>query len=285
MSAEHANKLEAWFAGMPGIVQSTLHQPFTWMNESLKAVSGDPQALVAAAPHYLQIAAAVTELAGEQRRDRDTMAASWRGDAYEAMSATVDLIDYQTRQLHEALRKLPDLLENAADACVESANMIIELVTSLVMFAISLLVTNLALAIVTVGASAAAAVAGVLAKAAQTAARVSSVVAKLSRLLSKVADILLKLQAILQRIVVQLKRLQQVLTDMKKAAKEAKGMDKVRARAEFMGKNALVGTAVKVGTLGVVAPPTTGSSIKDAGIDYVEGLADTGDAIETTEPS
>ncbi|SNY67503.1 WXG100 family type VII secretion target [Paractinoplanes atraurantiacus] len=285
MSQEAANKLEVWFAGMPGIVQSTLHQPFTWMNESLKAVSGDPQALIAAAPHYLRIAAAVSELADEQRRDRDTMAPSWRGDAYGAMSATVDLIDYQMRQLDEALSKVPELLESAADACVESANMIIDLVTSLVMFAISMLVTNLALAIVTVGVSAAAAVAGVLAKAAQTAARISSVVAKLSRLLTKVADILRKLQTILQKIVEQLKRLQQALTDMKKAAKAAKGMDKVRLRAEFMGKNGLVSNAIKVGTAGVVAPPTTGSAAKDAGISYVDGLIATDDAIDVTRPS
>jgi uncharacterized protein YukE len=283
MSQDAANKLEAWFAGLPGIVQSTLHQPFTWMNESLKAVSGDPQALLAAAPQYLAIASAVTELADEQRRDRDKLATSWSGDAFTACSATVDLIDYQCRQLADAVSKVPQLLENAADACVESANIIIDLVTSLIMFAISLLVTNLALAIVTVGASAAASIAAVVAKAAHTASRVLSVVTKLSQLLTKVGRILERLAEILSKIVTMLKRLQQSLTEAKKAAKAAKGMQSVRQRAQFMGKNAAVTDAVKIGTLGLVAPPTTGGSAKDAGIDYLKGLLATDDATDAVD--
>lgn len=284
MTQEAANKLEAWFAGLPGIVQSTLHQPFTWMNESLKAVSGDPQALLAAAPQYLAIASSVTELADEQRRDRDSLAPVWQGDAYDAFSATVDLIDYQCRQLTEALGRVPELLENAADACVDSANMIIDLVTSLVMFAISLLVTNLALAIVTVGVSAAASVAAVLAKAAHTASRIAAVVAKLGQLLTKVGRILEKLAEILNKIVTLLKRLQQSLTEAKKAAKAAKGMESVRLRAQFMGRNALVTNAVKLGTLGIVAPPTTGGSAKDAAVNHGKGQVAAHDAIDAAEP-
>jgi WXG100 family type VII secretion target len=281
MSQESANKLEAWFAGLPGIVQSALHEPFTWMNESLKSVSGDPQALLAAAPHYLSLASSVTAIADDQLRDRDNLARAWSGDAFEAFSATVDLIDNQLRQLTDALGNVPQLLDSAAQACVESANMIIDLVTSLIMFAISLLVTNLALAILTAGVSAAASVAVVLARAAQTAAQIASVVTKLSQILTKVAEILRKLAAILQRIVALLKRLQQVLTDMKKAAKTAQGMDKARKKAEFLGRNALVTNAVAVGTLGVVDPPTTGRAAKSAGKDYLRGLNDANDAIDS----
>ena len=284
MTQQAANKLEVWFAGLPDIVQSTLHEPFTWMNESLKAVSGDPQALLAAAPHYLQIASAVTELADDQRRDRDSLSPVWGGDAYNAFSATVDLIDYQCRELTEALGKVPELLESAADACVESANMIIDLVTSLVMFAISLLVVNLALAIVTVGASVAASVTAVLAKAAHTAARIASVVSKLSQLLTKIGQVLRKLEAVLRKIVELLKRLDKTLTEAKKAAKAAKGMDKVRLQSEFMAKNGLVSNAIKIGTGGVVAPPTTGSAATDAAVNYGDALFAADDAVQATRP-
>jgi hypothetical protein len=86
---------------LPGIVQSTLHQPFSWMNESLKAVSGDPQALLAAAPQYLAIASAVTDLADEQRRDRDSLAPVWSGDAFEGLQS---LNAYWAGRPQEAVR-------------------------------------------------------------------------------------------------------------------------------------------------------------------------------------
>jgi len=280
MSQEAANKLEAWFGSLPGIVQSTLHEPFTWLNESLKAVSGDPQALLAAGPQYVRIASTITTIAQDQIRDRDELAPRWNGDAYDAFSATVDLIDSQLQQLSAALGNVPAFLDSAAQACVESANMIIDLVTSLIMFAISMLVVNLALSIVTFGASAAVAIAGVLARAAQVASEVASVVSRLSEVLAKVAEILRKLQAILQKIVTLLKRLEQVLAEAKSAAKAAKGVDKVRKQAAFMGKNALTGNAVKLGTAGLVAPPTTGSAAKDAGVDYFKGFNDATDAVD-----
>jgi hypothetical protein len=94
VSVDHANMLESRFSGLPTLVQETLHTPFNWRNESLKAVSGDPQALVAGGEQYLRLANAVSQVAQEQMRDAGALAGRWQGDAYDAFNAHIYRIKY-----------------------------------------------------------------------------------------------------------------------------------------------------------------------------------------------
>jgi uncharacterized protein YukE len=278
MSQEGANKLETWFAGLPGIVQSTLHGPYTWMDNGLRSVSGNPQALLAAAPHYLQYAQAVNQLAAQQLQDRAALSPHWSGDAYQAFSETVDYVDKQLEQLSSALSQVPELLKGGADACVEGANMIIDLVVSLIMFAISALITNLALSLLTAGAAMAAAVVEVLAKAAQTVANVARVVEKVGAVMAKVASVLQRVSAILKRITELLQQLGKYLTAEKKAVKAAKGMDRVRKQAIFTAKNVGVSKAIQYGTGGVDSPPGGFGQLVKSGREYGSGWSTAGDA-------
>lgn len=282
MSEAAANKLESWYAGLPGIVQSTLHEPYSWMDNALRSVSGDPDALRAAAPHYVAFASKVHQLASDQLAEKAALAAHWEGEAYEAFAESVTFIDQQLQQLETALKGLPDLLESGAQACVEGANMIIDIVTSLIMFAIGILVTNLALSILTFGASLAAAVAEVLAEAAVGLARVASVVEKVGAVLTKIANVLEKVAKVLAKIRDLLSKLNQALKEEKAAVKTFKGMERVKKQATFIGKNLAVSQAIKYGTAGYDAPPGGVGKLYEGAKDYYGGWQDADDAAEAT---
>jgi uncharacterized protein YukE len=278
MSEAAANKLETWYSGLPGIVQSTLHEPYSWMDNALRSVSGDPDALRAAGPRYLSYAVKVHQLAADELADRAALAGHWEGDAYAAFSESVTFIDQQLQQLEAALRGVPELLESGAQACVEGANMIIDIVTSLIMFAIGILVTNLALSILTLGASLAAAVAEVLAEAAVGLARVASVVEKVGAVLEKIAAVLEKVAKILAKIRDLLQKLSKALDEEKAALKTYKGLDRVKKQATFIGKNVAVSQAIKYGTGGVDSPPGGVGKLYEGGKDYYGAWQDTDDA-------
>ncbi|MEU8662851.1 WXG100 family type VII secretion target [Actinoplanes philippinensis] len=270
MSQAAANQLESWFAGLPDIVQSVLHEPFTSINESLKAVSGDPQTLMAAAPQYAAMAATVTAMADAQMREGNELASAWEGSAYVAIAADIGLIDRQLRYLSDSLDQVPELLEQSAAACVEAANVIISLVTSLVMFVISIWITNLALLVVTAGTSMAAFATATLAKAAKTLSDVTRVITRLSRVLKKVAGLLEKLTEILQKLYRAMGRFHETLTKMKKAGKATKGIEGWRKTAAFHSANGATAQAVGIATFGVVTPPTLVSAAEDAAKNYYD---------------
>jgi WXG100 family type VII secretion target len=278
VSAEAANKLESWYAGLPGIVQSTLHEPYQVMDNALRSVSGDPDALRAAAPHYLQYAQQVHQLAAAQLQDTAALNGHWEGEAHEAFSQSVTFVDQQLQQLEAALKGVPELLESGAQACVEGANMIIDIVTSLVMFAIGILVTNLALSVLTFGASLAAAVVEVLAEAAAGLARVASVVEKVAAVLEKIANVLEKIAKILAKIRDLLQKLSKALDEEKAALKTYKGMDRIKKQATFIGKNVAVSQAIKYGTGGYDSPPGGVGKLYEGGKDYYGAWQDTDDA-------
>lgn len=272
MTDRYANKLETWFAGLPSLVQEVLHEPFSWMNDGLKSVSGDPQALVAAAPGYVRIADAVVAIGSQQRADRDTLGGLWADDAFSAFSARIDEIDQQILQLADGVRQVTGLLEQGAQACVEGADMIVDLVTSLIMFALSLIAVNVALSIVTLGTSLAAGVAAVVARAATTLAKVARVVEKVAQVLTRLANTFRRIEAVLKRVVELLKKLETYLKTAKAQAKAAKGMDGIRKNAIFTAQNTAVSEAIKIGTFGAVAPPGAGGAAFGAGRNYVEGV-------------
>ncbi|WP_433795910.1 WXG100 family type VII secretion target [Actinoplanes sp. CA-252034] len=270
MSQTAANQLESWFAGLPDIIQSVLHEPFTSINENLKAVSGDPQALMAAAPQYAAMATAVTAMADAQLRECDQLAADWEGGAYLAIAADIGLIDRQLRHLGDSLQQVPELLEQSAAACVEAANVIISLVTSLVMFVVGIWITNLALLTVTAGTSMAAFATAALAKAAKTLSDVTRVITRLSRLLKKVAGLLERLTAILRKLHKAMNSFHETLTKMKTTAKATKGVEGLRKTAAFHSANAATAQAVGIATFGVVTPPTLVSAAEDAAKNYYD---------------
>jgi uncharacterized protein YukE/ElaB/YqjD/DUF883 family membrane-anchored ribosome-binding protein len=283
VSQEYANKLETWFAGLPSLVQEVLHEPFTWMNDGLKQVSGDPQALLAAAPQYLQIADGVSQLARQQVQDRQALVGKWGGDAFDAFSTNLERINEQLGQLSLAVGKVQGLLEQGAQACVDGANMIIDIVTSLIMFAISLIAVNIALSIITFGASLAASVAAVVARAAVEMAKIARIIEKVAEVLTKIANFFKKLEEILKKVVALLKRLQEYLNEAKKASKAAQGMDKLKKTASFTAQNVGVSKAIDWGTGGVVAPPGTAGAAYEGGRDYVDGwnhASDSQDAVK-----
>jgi len=283
VSEQYANKLEAWFSSLPSLVQEVLHEPFTWMNDGLKSVSGNPQALLTAAPQYLQIADTVSRLGREQLNDRNALIGRWSGDAFDAFSAQMDHITDQFSQLAHAIGQVEDLLKSGAKACVDGANMIIDLVTSLIMFALGLIAVNVALSIITLGSSLAASVALVVARAAQTLAKVARVIEKVAEVLTKLASLFKRLHEILKKVTELLKQLETYLKEEKAAAKAAKGMDRLRKTAVFTGKNAAVSQAIKYGTGALVAPPGVGGSVYHGLRDYSEGWTDAGDARDAVQ--
>ncbi len=109
MSQEHANRLEEWFSGLPTLVQETLHAPFAWMNEGLKAISGDPDALTSVAGDYFQIANSVSLVAREQIRDRSVLAGHWHGAAHNSFERQLTNIDGQLNELKLAIEQVPVL--------------------------------------------------------------------------------------------------------------------------------------------------------------------------------
>jgi WXG100 family type VII secretion target len=280
VSEAAANTLETWYASLPGIVQSTLHEPYQWMDNALRSVSGDPDALRAAGPHYLAYAQQVHQLAAQQLQDAAALNGRWEGDAYEAFSQSVTFVDEQLQQLEQALQGVPELLESGAQACVEGANMIIDIVTSLVMFAIGILVTNLALSVLTFGASLAAAVVEVLAEAAAGLARVAGVVEKVAAVLEKIANVLEKIGKLLAKIRDLLQKLSRALDEEKATLKTYKGAERIKKQATFIGKNVAVSQAIKYGTGGYDAPPGGVGKLYEGAKDYYGAWDDAGDAAD-----
>jgi uncharacterized protein YukE len=283
MSQEYANKLESWFHSLPGIVQDALREPYSWIDGALRSVAGDPDALLAAIPTYLQIADAVQQVGRQQLTDRQALAGHWSGDAYAAFTGKMQFIEGQMDQVAGTIRQVKEVLETGARACVEAANMIIDLVTSLIMFAISSLVVSAALAVFTLGASAAAGLAAVAARAAKTLADVSRVVQKLAQILKKVEALFKKLQALLKRIAEILKQVREVLKDAKTLVKQSKGWDKVGAMASSGIQHAIVSKGIWAGTGGTVNIPGGVGPLLGAGGNYIDGWQNASEAQDAAQ--
>ncbi|GII24757.1 WXG100 family type VII secretion target [Planosporangium mesophilum] len=279
MSGEqHANKLESWFSSLPSLVQEVLHEPFDWANGCLKSVAGNPDALMAAAGQYVQIAESVHLVGQQQVQARAALAGQWRGDAYDAFTEKMQHVEEQLAKLAEAIKPVKEVLESGAQACVESANMIIDLVTSLIMFALGTIAVNVALAVISLGTSLAAGVAAVVAKAVDTLAKVARVVEKLAQVLAKVAEIFRKLSQLLKTISQVVKQLLEVLKDGKALAKTAKGWDKLGAMTSSSIQYAATSKGISAATGGTVNIPGGGGKLYATGKDYVEGWQDASDA-------
>jgi WXG100 family type VII secretion target len=277
---EYANQLESWFHSLPGIVQSALHAPFTWMNDGLKAVAGQPQELVNAGAVYVQIGESVHQLGQQQLADRAALAGQWTGEAYQAFTAKMQRLEEHLDRLAEAIKKAKDLLEAGAEACVEGANMIIDIIKSLIMFVLADLAVSVALSFFTFGASLAAGISLWVAKAAEAVAKVASVLEKVAALLRKIAEVFLKLQKVFQTVAKVLNEIKEVLKESLAAKKAAKGWDKVGATVSHGITRTVVAKGIKVGTGGVVSIPGPLGSGYQAGKEYVDAYQDASNATE-----
>jgi hypothetical protein len=275
---QYSNKLEQYFYSLPGIVQSTLHEPFTWMNDGLKSVAGQPEALLAAGPQYVQIAEAVHQLGQQQLTNRNALNGHWTGDAYDAFTGKMQEIESQLDKLADAIKQVKELLESGAKACVEGANMIIDIVTSLIMMAIGTLVVNLALSVITFGASLAAAAAEVIAEALVAVARVAKVLEKAAEILTKLAQLFMKLEKLLTKIAQILKEIKEVLAESNALAKSAKGWDKLGAKASFGIQKAIVSKGIWAASGGNVNIPGAAGGLYHAGQEYTDAYHDASDA-------
>lgn len=277
---QYANKLEHWFYSLPGFVQSALHEPFTWMNDGLKAVAGQPQELLVAGGHYIEIGEAVHRIGQQQLSSRLALAGHWSGDAYDAFSQKTLEIEQQLDKLAEAVKKAKELLESGAKACVEGANMIIDIVVTLIMLVLADLAVGVALSVLSFGATLAAMVAKWIADGVMALARVARVLQKTAQILEKLADIFYKLEKLFRTIARVLKELKEVLRDSLEFKKGAKGWDKVGATVSHGIVRGAMAKGIWAGTGGTVnIPGPVGSGYK-AGKDYVEAWQDAGDATD-----
>jgi hypothetical protein len=55
------NELERRFSSLPGLAQEALREPFTWMNNALRQVAGEPQVPLVAGSRYVEAAETVQE--------------------------------------------------------------------------------------------------------------------------------------------------------------------------------------------------------------------------------
>jgi uncharacterized protein YukE len=281
---QYANKLEHWFYSLPGFVQSALHEPFTWMNDGLKAVSGQPQELLAAAGHYIDIGEAVQRIGQQQLTCRQALAGHWTGEAYDAFSHTTLQIEQQLDKLAEAIKKAKELLDSGAKACVEGANMIIDIVVTLIMLVLADLAVGAALFVLSAGASAVAMVAKWIAEGLEAVARVARVLQKTAQILKKLADIFAKLRTLFETIARVLKEIKEVLRASKALTKGAKGWDKLGTTVSHGITRTVVARGIWAGTGGTVnIPGPLGSGYK-AGKDYVEAWQDADDATDAAGP-
>jgi uncharacterized protein YukE len=278
VSVEHANKLEHWFYSLPSLVQEVLHEPFTWMNDALRCVAGNPEALLAAGGQYVQIAEAVHQIGQQQLHDRAALAGRWGGDAYDAFTAKMQHVEAQLDKLAEGTRQVKELLESGAQACVEGANMIIDIVVSLIMMALGTIAVNVALSVISLGTTLAAGVAEVVAEALASIAQVVRVLERTARILEKLSEMFFKLEQLLKKIAEVLGEIKEVLAESKALAKASRGWDKLGAKVSFGLQKTVVSKGIWAATAGTVNIPGTAGGLYHAGQEYVHGWQDASQA-------
>jgi WXG100 family type VII secretion target len=273
-----ANKLEAMFASLPGVVQDVLYEPYSWMDDKLKMVAGNPEELLTAGSTYQSLAGAVAVLQQQAQGDVRALLATWQGEDATAYAGRMAELDDALTTLVDSLVKMPELLESGAQACVDGANMIVDIVVALIMFAIGTFVINAALSVITFGISMAAEVAEVLAEAAASMARALQVVQKVAQVLTKISNILLRIARVLDEVSDIFAGLKALLAFTKMAGEGAVGLDWVAAKTVFGVQKAVAAKAVWAVTGGQVnIPGGVGKLFGGAG-DYKDGWDAASDA-------
>lgn len=214
-----ANRLEAYYAQLPGIVQQVLHEPFVWCDEQLKAIAGDPQAVIDSGLFLADLGRQALAVAQEDHAQAVALGADWSGDAYEAFLARIGQLDETIAGAAAQLQAMPEVCYAAAEALTEGADLVVDIVVTLVTLVIGYYLTAAALAVLTAGASVAAATAASLATAAEKLAEVARVVEKVAEVLVKVAEVLRKIATLLEALSAQLATARAALAEAKAATK------------------------------------------------------------------
>jgi WXG100 family type VII secretion target len=277
-----ANELEAWFASVPGLVQDVLHEPYVWMDDKLRMVAGDPQALLDAGARYDALRQGVETLLGQDRSDVEALGGVWTGEAYEAFRAHLGEVEATLQTVSAQLGAMPDVLDAGARACVEGANMIVEIVVALLTLALGTLAVNVALSVLTFGASLAAMVAEWLAEAAVAAARVLQVLEKVAAVLTKVAEVLTRISRILAEVA-EFFRTQKIALAEVKALSKGLSAQALGNRATFMTMKWLLGKEIWAVTGGQVHIPGSVAPIRGAAGDYVDGYQAASAAVDAAD--
>lgn len=194
------NRLETWWAGLPGEIQSVFGFAYDKADELLHAVAGDPDDLVRAGSVYARIGPQISALGGDVQADAHSLSAAWKGDSYTAFVARIDNLEQNMEAAADLTASTQEILNAAAQAAVDGANIIVDIVVTVIEFALGTLAIAAATAIISFGASMAAWVATELAEAAMALSRILTVVEKVAEVLLKVAQVLEKIAAILREI-------------------------------------------------------------------------------------
>jgi uncharacterized protein YukE len=283
MAEEKANRLEQQFHSLPGIVQSVLQDPYKWMDNALRSVTGKPDELLAVIPAYLQLADRVAALADEQESNRMALDGHWSGEAYQAFNDKLGSIEDQIRKLAGNIRQVQQLLLSGADACTEGADAIVDIVEMIISIALGTLIVNAALSVITFGASLAAEVADVVAEAAIAVARTAQVV-------DRVAQILMKIAEIFQKIAEVLKTIEELLAVLKEAMAATKALGKgagfgvwATSKGAFAAEKFVATQTVNALTLGHFHPPGTASNAIHGARDGYAALDDANIAVHSVD--
>jgi uncharacterized protein YukE len=249
----YENKLETWWASLPGEVQSVFGGWFETVNGWIEAVAGDPDDLVRAGVVYAELGPQVTELGGRMLADAQSLNASWEGVAYQSFLTRVTDLEASMRATGEAIAGTQEILNAAAQAAVDGANLIIDIVVMVIEFALYSLAVAAATAIISLGASLAAWAATQLANAAMALSRILAVVQKVAVILQKVAQVLKTIAAILSRIA---KLFMSWAKWIRSLPLLPQGVSPT-ALATYSGQKVLVGLIAKIdGLLGVPTLPS-----------------------------
>ena len=207
----YENKMETWYSSLPGIVQDVLHPVFEQVDEKLKWVAGDPDALSQAGGVYVRLASEMQTIAQGVAQDIAPAGEEWEGEAADAFDAKMAELVNALDTMSANIGATDELLQHCAQAAVDCANMIIDIVVALVNFAITTLVAGLALSVLSFGLRAAASAATEQARGAMALSRIGGICQKLAQILVKVAEILTKIARILQRIAAVLKKIKALM--------------------------------------------------------------------------
>jgi uncharacterized protein YukE len=194
------NRLETWWAGMPGEVRSVFNPVYEKADELLHAVAGDPDDLMRAGAVYATLGPQISEIGTAIKNDAGSLSSGWHGTAFDTFKAKVDRLEKVTKSTGDATTQTLEILRVAVQAAVDGANVIVDIVVTVIEFALGTLVIAAATALISLGASMAAWVVAQLAEGAAALARILSTVAKVAQVLEKVAEILTKISKILKSI-------------------------------------------------------------------------------------
>lgn len=199
--------------------------------EALEMVTGNPEALNAAAANYNKISDETNKLGQELHDELKTGFGNWQGDASDAAHKQLAVFLDGVHGTAQLSAYISEALQASAVLMAAAKEIIIGIIADFVEQMLITWAIGLAGSILTLGASDAAATAATVVEAATTVAKTGEEVSKVSKLIEKVASIIQKIIKVIEKI--------------------AKLLEKIGAKIEKMG-----------GKIGTLAEKVTGKGGK-----------------------